>query len=195
MPIDTEVMSRPDYAKSLVRQLQGMDTMIKSVNERNGHPIKETLHGVVLNHGIGKFGSRLPAGLRKLTNRLCFSHAADLMLRNPRYVYCEGFAIRTSLGIVVGEHAWVLDRERDWMVIDNTWERPIEGIYLGIPFTHDFVIRCMMGRDAEGNEIGNRVYGVLDRYDLKWPVLREPPENWLHQDADQIPRDFEVIHE
>ncbi len=176
--------SRQQEADNLIQQLKVMDQVIRQCNVVNGHPSQKTLHSVVMENGVGWFGSPLPKGMRKLKDKLCFMHATGLSVQDPdRFVYCEGFAIHGSIGFAVN-HAWVLDRERDWVVVDNTWKKPITGIYLGIPFSYDFVGKCVLG--------GNRVYGILDRYDLKYPVLSEPPETWLHKDADSITKDFAV---
>ena len=58
-----------------------------------------------------------------------------------RFIYCEGYASNTGDGAI--GHAWVLDRENGDQVVDNTWARPIDAVYLGIPFAPGFVRECM----------------------------------------------------
>ncbi len=176
--------SRQELVTGLIQQLKVYDKVAQECMGANGVTNRQTMHGIVLTYGVGRYGSRLPPGLRKRAWKQCFQHATELMLTNPeRYIYCEGFGVRMSLGITTGEHAWVLDRERDWAVVDNTWAKPVTGIYLGIPFSYDFVVKCLMG--------GAKVYGVLDRYDLRHPVLTEPSNVWLHEIAASIPKAFE----
>src|SRR5678815_2687905 len=92
--MNTEKVSHQELAASLIKQLNMTDQVMQQCNVANGFSERKTLHGIVMAHGVGRFGARLPKGIRKLANKLCFGHATGLMLRDPRYVYCEGFAMR-----------------------------------------------------------------------------------------------------
>lgn len=146
-------------------------------------PYQTSLYGLTARHGVGRWGERLPPGMRKLANKLCFTHATSLMWRGRgRLIYCEGYALRRSMGMAVN-HAWVLDRWENYRVIDNTWEAPVTGAYLGIPLSSRFVARTMCE---------TRVYGVMDNWKQGFPMLTMDPADFLHEDAGDIPADFEV---
>jgi hypothetical protein len=145
---------------------------------------RTSLEGIVYELGIGMWGARLPKGMRKLANKMCFVHAAQLALNDDAFVYCEGYALRQDLGMAF-HHAWVLDAERAYRVIDNTWQHPVTGVYLGIPFATDFLRHTIYAK---------RSYGIIDDYRRDFPVLRLPPHQFLHEDRAEIYgcRDFDV---
>ena len=141
-----------------------------------------TMPGFVMSYGRGRWGARCPG--RKLANRLCFKHATQALFENPDLVYCEGFALRRAMGMAC-HHAWVLDPARGYAVIDNTWEDPVTGAYLGVPFRKEYVFKTVARR---------RVYGILDNWEEHYPLLTGgiDPLIWRHPDAAQIPADFTV---
>ena len=140
--------------------------------------IKTSLQGFVMAHGIGRYGMRCP--VRKLADRLCFTHAFNLLLDDPRYIYCEGYASRLDLGIAI-HHAWVIDPAAGYNVVDNTWRAPARAVYCGVPFKRDFVYQTLSRR---------RVYGVLDDWQGGYPILSAEPATFLHEAAGTIPADF-----
>ncbi len=186
--LEYRLTTNEELAKSLIEQLNMSHYHLLSFSQKSRLEIfgkLETLQGLVLKHGVGRYGSKLPKGIRKGAPKLCFMHAFNLMLQNEqRFIYCEGFGIKTSLGIVVGEHAWVLDKENNYQVVDKTWSNPDNGVYLGIPFKPTYVIEAVCKK---------KTYGLLDDWQNKWPVLREEdPNKFLHEEADKILRDFNV---
>ena len=148
-------------------------------------PYRHDLHSVVLAHGVPRLCVRNRwRGVRRGPLRNCFQNASRMVLENPgRWVYCEGYAVRPALGIVVGLHAWLLDAQNGWEVIDVTWRDTAGGAYLGIPFSRDYLARSL----AESG-----VYGLIDCWTARppHPVLRLDPSEYLHRDAGIIPRDF-----
>ena len=144
-----------------------------------------TMPGFVMSYGRGRWGARCP--YPKLANRLCFKHATQLLFECPDLVYCEGFACRRDMGMVT-HHAWVLDPQREYAVVDNTWEHPVTGAYLGVPFNKEYVFRTVCRR---------RLYGVLDNWDESYPLLSGSVEEseFLHPNACEIPADFTVTQE
>lgn len=87
----------------------------------------------VLRHaGWEKPGQVCPVA--RLAPKECFYNAGSLAMYEG-YQYVEGFAMRPSLAIPI-HHAWV---ERDGKVIDPTWDRPEECLYLGVPFDTKFM--------------------------------------------------------
>jgi hypothetical protein len=138
-----------------------------------------TLAGLVVEHGIGRYGRPLPRGIRKLANRGCYAHALALMLRDQeRFIYCEGYALRLGGGAT--NHAWVLDRENGDQVVDNTWELPESAVYLGVPLAPAFVRQFM-----ETVQFGGTLLNYL------WQGAVAPAsEGWLFLDAATLARDF-----
>jgi hypothetical protein len=173
-------------ARSLVEQVTTVGSLIASCYRANGHPEpRVTIHSVVLEHGVGRHCARDRwPGVRRGRPKLCYTNAARLVVSDPtRWVYCEGFAIRPSLGIVVGDHAFCLDAANDYELVDPTWRDTRGAAYLGVPFAYSYL------RDQL---IATRMCGLLDAPWSRWPVLNTPSSIWLHPDAGSIPRDFTV---
>jgi hypothetical protein len=168
-----------DYKAERAAALLGTLRELDSFMARSGRTL--TLHGFVLTHGVGRYGARLPKGMRKLANRLCFQHAFQLAI-DPRFIYCEGYATSGMVNFPLGIHAWVLDRERDYAVVDNTWARPIDATYLGIPMNWQYVCDTVMRKQT---------YSVIDNWQTGYPILRDDPATFLHPEMAQIPRDFD----
>lgn len=83
----------------------------------------------------------------------CYKNAAEFMLRTPAtegFLYCEGYAVRESLGILM-QHAWVVDLYG--CAYDLTWEDAQECHYFGVSFTKPNLVK-------ELNK--TKVYGLLD---------------------------------
>jgi hypothetical protein len=169
----------------LVQQLHSIASFMDHSARRNNrnNPSFTSLHAVVLKHGVGRYcqRNRWP-GVRRGQMKDCFRNAALLTLKDPsRWVYCEGYAVRPELGFAVGEHAFCLDRDNDWEIVDPTWRNTKDGAYLGIPFRTDFLRNQLMTTER---------YGLLDSWWADYPILTEDPSKWLF--SDRVPRDFTV---
>lgn len=178
-----------ENAEGLIQQLNTTDSVMRSCarkNAKNGFGRGEQLtpHGLVLAHGIGRYCIRDRwAGVRRGRMQMCYKNATKLMTGDPeRWIYCEGYAIRGEIGFVVGAHAFLLDRNNGFEVVDPTWRNTKAGAYLGVPINPRFVLHQM---------IANRSYGLLDNWP-NLPLLSTPVEDWLHSDASSIPSDFVV---
>jgi hypothetical protein len=184
---EPSALERGLLANKLLRELQMLHQWQNTVHRHNAEALdcpapRTTLYGLMLEHGVGRWGRRLPTGWRKRADHLCYNHATVLAVTDEeRFIYCEGYAMRQSLGIVTGMHAWVLDRGDGYRVVDNTWRRPVEAVYFGIPLKFSYL------QDAVHRK---GTYGVLIDPDYGYPILRAEPEEFLHNDAALIPRDF-----
>jgi hypothetical protein len=83
----------------------------------------------------------------------CYANTARFIMNQPQsgpFKYCEGLAIRRSLGILMG-HAWLVDKLGN--AYDLTWKGSHECEYFGVVFEKNMVMR-------ELNR--NGCYGLLD---------------------------------
>lgn len=146
-----------------------------------------TSHGLCLDHGVGRVATReRTVGVRRGRVKECFSNAARLVFRDPtRFVYCEGYAVRSSLGLVIGEHAWCLDVYNGYAVCDPTWRGVKGAVFLGIPFAYEYLCEKVT---ASG------YYGLLCNPRLGCAPLQNAPSEFLHQDYGLIPTDFVPGH-
>lgn len=96
--------------------------------------------------------------------KLCFMNAYQYMLSHDDIIYVEGYANR----VIPLMHAWCVDKTG--VVLETTWEEPGEA-YFGVAINREYVFDIVLKA---------RRYGVLDAWDLKWPILADPPEKWLH---------------
>lgn len=81
----------------------------------------------------------------------CFKNSADLVIRDRRYEYFEGYLFREELPILI-HHAWTVDLSTG-LVADPTLREKEGAEYLGIHFQRDLLIEELMK---------NKVYGLLD---------------------------------
>ena len=180
-----------ELSESLIQQVHISACMMNQIVSHNaklaGVPVPATrsIHSIVLENGVGRFcTANRWFGIHRGRQKLCYTNATRLVLSNPdRFIYMEGYGVRPSLGIVVGEHAWVLDAENGFAVIDPTWRDTKGSAYLGIPFSSDYLRKQI---------IEHRRYGLLDAPWGRWPVRRLPSAEWLHPKAAELPRDFTV---
>lgn len=165
-------------AQTLLAQL----TMLSNLKRRIWQDNQPTLEELVLRHGVGRVGAIQPHGNWRGEPRACFYNATRLTARDPqRWVYCEGYAIAHDLQIIVGEHAWVLDRKRNDVVVELTWELRGELVYLGIPFAPEYLFA----------NVTRTRYGLLDAYWARWPLRTLPKETYLHPQHGILRRDFD----
>jgi hypothetical protein len=100
---------------------------------------------------------------------MCFKNAANMALEQG-LVYVEGFALALPAPIPVA-HAWCVGE--DGMVIDPTWDEAIltgEREYFGIAIKHDYLCVALVRR---------RMWGVMDDWEGRWPMLSDSPTQWL----------------
>lgn len=168
-----------ELASCLRDQLQVKHEVMMRCAEMNAKQFnitvpKETGNSVVLKLGFGRFcNGKLPIkdGIRRMKARECFSNATHLVLRYPeRFIYCEGYGITQVLGFSVGEHAWVLDRDNDYAVVDPTWSNTAGAVYLGLPIRREYLY-------AKISESG--YYGLLCNVKLGCCPAKDDPEKWL----------------
>jgi hypothetical protein len=91
---------------------------------------------------ILKWGREFPAAplpeyVERGTPRECFQNCLNIA-DDANLIYCEGFAIRPSLGMLI-HHAWCIDPDTE-EVVDPTWERPEECKYFGIDLQMSWMI-------------------------------------------------------
>jgi hypothetical protein len=120
--------------------------MWREIKHRNG--ISTALEDLLLAKGVEGVGGPLPDGMERGEPKLCFQNAGRLAFDG--WTYCEGLAIRESLGLPLA-HAWVLDD--DGKVVDPTWDRPEETHYLGVVVPFESYRRAVLR---------HKVWGVLD---------------------------------
>lgn len=151
--------------QSIREMLQAEATMIRSMGRK---PIGEfySMGEFVLKHGQ-EFKKRfeLPKEIRRGKLGLCFQQAADLATRDSRYTYCEGYAA----GVIPLMHAWCIDKAGN--VIDPTWADDLGHSYFGVPFKTKYLIHQLLETER---------YGLIDKYEHNWPVLRADPKEFLH---------------
>lgn len=95
-----------------------------------------------------------PAGLRQGPLGQCFKNCTSPLMQflsdpHPPYLYAEGYALDTELGVPF-QHAWLVDTAG--RAIDLTWSDPADAVYFGVTFSQEFLLEAM--RLTE-------VYGVL----------------------------------
>lgn len=123
------------------------------------------LEAFVLKNGVSMTRkAALPKGVKRAEPGLCFMNATLVALRHPELIYCEGYGHNGILPIM---HAWNIDP--DGNVIDVTWN-PDTGIeYFGIPIRREFLYLTTRRQ---------KVYGLIDRFIDKWPMLRIDPQEF-----------------
>ena len=126
----------------------------------NGH--KSVAH-FVLAHGQAFLPRPLPGRYQRGVPKSCFMNAAHLALAHPTLTYCEGYA----MGVLPVNHAWVCDYLG--RVIEVTWKNP-GAEYFGIPIRTNYLLTRLRVQ---------KTYGLVDRWDERWPMLHDPPSKWL----------------
>uniref|UniRef100_UPI0026354B6A hypothetical protein n=1 Tax=uncultured Rhizobium sp. TaxID=155567 RepID=UPI0026354B6A len=113
-----------------------------------------------VNAALLKYGRRFehvarrPAGLRQGPVGQCFKNCTSPLMQflsdpHPPYLYAEGYALDTEMGVPF-QHAWLVDAAG--RAIDLTWSDPEDAVYFGVTFSQEFLLEAM--RLTE-------VYGVL----------------------------------
>lgn len=148
--------------------------MVASVSNKgptlNGyHSFAEFLlkHGLRFNVSPDRAG--LPAWVKPMVPKECFSNAAKLAIRHPdKLAYVEGYAA----GIIPLSHAWCVDRDGE--VVDPTWghnEVRAGTDYFGVAVSTEFLTKLLLE---------NKYYGLIEVYRGK-SLLEFSPEEWEHE--------------
>lgn len=113
-------MSRSEIARAIDSQISGWG--------RLGHPA--LMERFVLKHGID-MASYADHPYEMGAAKECFSNAGQMALWDDDLTYCEGFAVRPKLGMLI-HHGWLMDS--DGRAIDVTWRETGDCLYYGIAF-------------------------------------------------------------
>jgi hypothetical protein len=185
------IMTDDKLHESLIKQLYMKSTLWARLDPARAYKFK-TLESIVLMYGRGLYcTANRWTGIRRGPLGNCYQNATHLVMSDPdRFIYVEGYFISPCMSLVVGEHAWVLDRRNDngdCRVIDPAWRDTKDAAYLGIPFSFDY----MMSQLRE-----HHIYGLLDAYWARWPIRQLPAEKWLYSGTVnshfEVPDDLET---
>lgn len=110
----------------------------------------------------------LPPSVPRGVPRECYRNAGALVIDSvePRYAYCEGYAMRG--GLIPVHHAWCLDEQG--CVVDPTWPHDEKSEYLGVALSRDALLRNCQ-------ETGT--WGVLSERLANF-VVEQHPVDYLH---------------
>ena len=122
-------------------------------------PAFTTIRELVARHGRAYTIRPLPRGWWSREPQACYANALHAAIAG-KWVYVEGFAIPKPGSLAV-LHAWVTNPHNSGVAYDPTWRAGRE--YFGIPFRLEYVLR-MCKRTGHP--------GVLDIWELGWPLLR-----------------------
>ena len=122
-------------------------------------PAFATIRELVARHGRAYTIRPLPRGWWPSEPQACYANSLHAAI-GRKWVYVEGFAIPKPGSLAV-PHAWVTNPHDSGVAYDPTWRAGRE--YFGIPFRLDYVLR-MCGSTGHP--------GVLDIWELGWPLLR-----------------------
>lgn len=104
-----------------------------------------------------------PTGVRLRREKYCFKNAATIAMRDPTFVYAEGWAMRPNLGIPL-HHAVVIDTATK-SVVETTWRNAIGSVYLLVPIRIEHAIASL---------VRTGVYGAFSDREL----IATPLEQW-----------------
>jgi hypothetical protein len=166
-----------EYVDPITQPAVLASALLKEVREiANAYPPDQPCpYRLLLLHGVGRFCTRNRwKGVRRGKLRKCYWNALNLVLENPsRHIYCEGVA--NSAGVF---HAWVLDAEAGYRVIDPTWRKTAGSVYLGIPFSRQYIRQVAIKTDQSGVNLNDPELYSLD------------PAEYLHPETAYIASDF-----
>ena len=124
----------------------------------------------VLKYGVCCKAQELPKRYRRGAMRACFKNAA-LMSKRHDLIYVEGFA-SANKGHSPTLHAWCIDKCGS--VYDRTWSFTGLNSYFGIPIKQSYLKKMYEATGA---------YGVLDQWEIGYPILTENPEFFICRNA------------
>lgn len=130
--------------------LQEQAEQIEQLYPRAMAKYKST-QALVLAYGI-PFTKRIDSQEFRGQARACYKNCYELIGKNEKFHYCEGYATYTDLPVAVA-HAWLVNNTGT--VIDPTWtDLKLEEVaYLGVVFTRKFVREMALK---------TKVYGILE---------------------------------
>jgi hypothetical protein len=150
----------------ILDSLKNMKVLHDKIAETCTMRPQQTIHSLVLRHGLEFKGSARPDWLQRGTPKECFTNASVLATMTG-VVYVEGFVMRASLPIPI-HHGWCIDD--DGTVLDPTIDRPEECEYYGIPINQDFLFEQLEQTS---------MYGLLDNHKTT-AIYVQPPETFVH---------------
>lgn len=84
----------------------------------------------------------------KMTPKMCFNNAYDLLVNSDDLFYCEGYAA----GIIGVHHAWLCDA--DGRIYDPTWWQDYhdgeDDVYIGLIFDTEYVLEQALRTGVAG---------------------------------------------
>ena len=122
-------------------------------------PAFATIRELVVRRGSAYTIRPLPRGWWPGEPQACYANSLQAAIAR-KWVYVEGFAIPKPGSLAV-LHAWVTNPYNSGVAYDPTWRAGRE--YFGIPFRLEYVLRMC---ERTGHP------GVLDIWELGWPLLR-----------------------
>lgn len=145
-------MMTPQNSRELIRWIE----MLGIGCQAPAHWPYRSISDLVLREGF-LFGRSTADYCGKMAKGECFRNAATFGDTDPkRYVYCEGYAA----SVIPIMHGWVYDRKMR-EVIELTWDEPARA-YCGL---------AMDVREVWKYSLRRRKWGVIDAYDIRWPLL------------------------
>lgn len=120
------------------------------------------IHDLVLRHGQSYYPG--PQCFDPIP-RSCFARSYEIATRrNSKWLYVEGYAINTRVGLPVA-HAWITPTDsKERLVCELAWETDPGNAYLGIPFKAEYVKRIY-------RESKRRYFSVLDAWWAGYPLI------------------------
>lgn len=146
--------------------LKASTRMMSAMGQTGGFHGYNSLYDFVSQHGRTWTPGTKPKGIEWGRIKNCYQNAAELVLYDNRreLIYVEGYAA----GIIPVMHAWCVTPEG--VVVDNTWRTPGTD-YFGIPFSREYLRESLLTHE---------VYGLIDLWKCRWPLLSLPRERWIH---------------
>lgn len=142
-----------------------VDHLEMLVAARAGRPC---LEGLVLEHGrLFEWDPRVKVEMGE--RQQCYMNAGKLAM-DRGHVYVEGYA-RVGVAPIPVHHAWCLDARG--RVLDPTWPVDLLGKereYCGVPLSNVYWRAAL---------IRKRTWGVMEDWESGYPILRDPPSEWL----------------
>lgn len=164
-----------DRELELIKYLKMMVDLRKSCSpERTNDLSFVCMEEFVLRYGVLCSPAKRPRGVHKRAYKECYSNTTHLLADQDftgsnDLIYCEGYAVN----IIPCHHAWAITH--DTTVVDLTWLKPQECVYIGVPFSFKFVKETLASTG---------MYGIMENFLEGFPLLtgKARPEHFLHED-------------
>lgn len=135
-----------------------LETINKQLPAREGFKYR-SIYEFLLRNGqeYPKVRKRMPTGVRRGRSKECFRNAFYLAMEREPYgwKYVEGMAFSVAIPMM---HAWVVDDKG--CVVDPTWKDGKD--YFGVELPFHYVQKTVFKK---------KTFGVVDAYELRWPLL------------------------